>query len=461
MSEQYTDFFGYHHICQKKISEGGQGAVYRTQSPNIAVKIAKNDQGVIQNESLNSGYNMIRLLPIPQDLHITLPLAVLEGVSGYVMALLDDMSSFESVFLEAETPEDFTTPWLAEMSDTPEFVDELRRYISSGGRRRRIEAFYKCACILARLHGTGLVYCDISGNNLFMSTNKAYSEIWLIDADNINWGAECAQQTGFQTPGYGAPEILKGQGNSCYSDCYSFAILLFQVLYGIHPFEGAGVYDEDGDFQEELRDCGELPWIFDKDDDSNLSESNIPYEYLVSQSLDRLFQQTFSAKGRQYPKRRPNMAEWAWFLGKELDAAVHCPYCGMDYNAMEMEACPWCDTKPAIIKISSFLNEKRTSPFWTIMHEFDLNSSIQVPLRLARGIRTEDKDQTLFCITRVSTEKHWIKLRDFHEDWKFSVLETGEELYTEVVLPDKCCLKCEKDSETIWIEVNFNETERS
>lgn len=457
MSEQYTDVFGNHHTCLKAISRGGQGVVYRTQTPNLVVKLACEDQLPIKDaermERVNREYDTIRLLPIPQGLHITLPLATLDGAAGYVMTLLDGMDSFETVFWEAEAPEAFTTPWLDEIRGAP-IAEQLGRYIASGSRRRRLEAFYHCACILAQIHGAGLVYCDISRNNLFVSSDMDAHEVWLIDADNLNWAKERTAMPGFFTPGYGAPEVVNGRGNSSYSDCYSFAVALFWTLYETHPFEGCGVMDEDGDFSEELRDGGSLPWIFDDEDDENAADGALPCEYYISPPLRALFQQTFSALGRSRPASRPAMPEWVWALGNELDRAVRCPHCGMDYNAYEFSRCPWCDTRPPLIRLRSFRAEG-AAPFWSFSRELEGDGMVPAPLRLIRGARAGDASETLFSVCRFSPGDTRLKLSGFRGGLRFFLAETGKPLYGEVLVPGQCRLRCVHGDEEFWIEVRY------
>ena len=465
MNGQYSDKSGFMHICRKKISEGGQGAVYRTNTPNVVIKLAQEDHKVIMDEKLNQQYNDIRLLPIPEGLHITLPLETLQGVSGYVMTLLDDMNCFEDVFLEAAAPEGFTTPWLTEMAESAEgedvltVLDMLRQYIATGGRRRRLEAFFKCACILAQLHGAGLIYCDISGKNLFISTNAEFSEVWLIDADNLAWEAERSADPGFITPGFGAPELVSGKGgNSCYSDCYSFAIALFWILYGTHPFDGQGAFDEDGDYCEEWRNSGDLPWIFDEKDTSNALEAeNLPYSNFVSTRLNALFTRMFS-EGRYDPKKRPLMPEWAYALGAELDHTVRCHHCGMDFDGLEFDQCPWCDSALPVLKTRSFIDEAKHVLFWESLHEMDDGAPVIVPLRLVNGVQTADTDEILFRVRRADDTKGRLKLDSFHNGWRFADAEKGTALFGEALVPDKFCIVCENNDRRFWIEVYLHET---
>ena len=45
MGQQFEDIYGYTHNTTSEISRGGQGIVFRTENPNIAVKVALNSQG--------------------------------------------------------------------------------------------------------------------------------------------------------------------------------------------------------------------------------------------------------------------------------------------------------------------------------------------------------------------------------------------------------------------------------
>ena len=100
MEQQFDDIYGYTHNTTSEISRGGQGIVFRTENPNIAVKVALNSlrNGFSEDASDNEVFESLRLLPIPKKINLTLPQATLRKYSGYVMTLLDDMESFESAF---------------------------------------------------------------------------------------------------------------------------------------------------------------------------------------------------------------------------------------------------------------------------------------------------------------------------------------------------------------------------
>lgn len=93
--ETVKDAYGTSYRLTKELSRGGQGVVYRTTIPDILVKLDFNE-----SEESGSHYMNLRLLPLPEGLHVTLPIVPLKGKqTGYIMRLLEDMVSFGQTFL--------------------------------------------------------------------------------------------------------------------------------------------------------------------------------------------------------------------------------------------------------------------------------------------------------------------------------------------------------------------------
>lgn len=227
MNQQFEDIYGNVFDIERELSSGGQGIVYRTREPNVLLKLEWDPQTkkINSNAEKNTKYEEIRLLPIPSDTNITLPQSTLKDYAGYTMKLLDEMISFENAFRDGESS--YRNSWLMQFEETNlEFANGFGNYISSGGRRRRMEAYMRVAIILAKLHTRGLVYCDISDKNMYISASKDKNSVWMIDVDNVNFIADTSRRLGIYSPGYVAPEVLKGKGNTFYSDIYSFAISL-------------------------------------------------------------------------------------------------------------------------------------------------------------------------------------------------------------------------------------------
>lgn len=460
MSHQFEDVFEYNHITTTEIARGGQGAVFRTQNPNIAIKVELDPSGsefskdVKQNDRLDE----IRLLPISKRINITLPQATLKEYAGYVMTLLDDMESFEKAFdYSFDDNCDYSNEWLDQFRESaPEFVDVIAQYLKSGGRRRRLEAYLRVACMLSELHAAGLVYCDFSAKNAFISNVDGNNTVWLIDADNLNY-QEKTRGSGFYTPGYGAPEVIRGKGCTFYSDSYAFAISFFWQLTGTHPFKGASMesdFDDDfADDKEELANNGEFPWIMDAEDTSNYIDARIQQNLVISNRLNRYFDRTFCRLGKEKRQTRPTLFEWSEVIAKELDLSVKCKCCEMDYDSSN-DNCPWCDTETSRI---SLVAKKQGRIIWKYVRETGNREVMFVPKRMVRGFRNSEIESFVFTITDKNNE---ISIEDLDEIYEWSVsTDQGNsfiDIYGKTVIPNECTMKAvdRKSGETVVIEVS-------
>jgi serine/threonine protein kinase len=253
--------------------------------------------------------------------------------------------------------------WLAAVPDKHTAL-RLLHYADTGSTRRRLIALSKCASILARLHSAGLVYGDISPNNAFISDNSS-PEVWLIDADNLRFELLSGGSSVY-TPGYGAPEIVQGHDQSRpRTDCWAFAVMSFKMLSLCHPFIGKRVLaptDEEGGWDaepvsdgapadsDEQAYAGHLPFVDDRNDESNQGLTGLPRELVATPGLRLLFQETFGA-GRKQPDRRPTMGFWALELAKAFDRSLQCRKCKMSYFADDRKDCPYCGApRPALIR---------------------------------------------------------------------------------------------------------------
>lgn len=351
---EVIDRAGYvHRLEPKPLGVGGQGAVFRTTERDLAVKLVIDALGrPIRDPEQRAGLcrrlEHVQSLPLP-NLMIAQPLQILATPhAGYVMRLLTDMEPIRSLI-------------------APPGSNLAQFYLGGGGLRRRLVLLGKIAEVLARLHAVPLVYADVSPNNVFISRDPGAEEVWLIDADNLDFLSHAGGPTIF-TPGFGAPELAQGRsGATTFSDVYAFALLAFQVLTQQHPFlgeqaESGGGWDSEEDTEERaLR--GELPWIHDIDDECNRTENGIPRDLVLSASLwgkrargsERpwgLFDRTFGP-GRRDPAWRAGLLQWAEAFRQAVDMAVCCPTCGWSYY-VTAKRCPMCDAGvPPIIYVQA------------------------------------------------------------------------------------------------------------
>ena len=297
----------------KVLGRGGQGIVYRTEDPNIALKLALKDSNEITDpgeiEHFRQTIRKLLLLQLPKDIKVSAPIAVLKDNAGYIMKMLSTAKSFEfflprnikfnyfsdfnkcisflssykdakiikqkkdqmteagkslsievveSVVIHENTNNEITINLSEQNIDfKSETSNPLLRYALTGGLRLRLLALGLAASQLAKIHSLGLVYGDISSKNVyFVPENGEKTTVWFIDADNLDY--EKKRGIVVYTPQYGAPELIqKGpDGNTIdgirtVSDCHAFAVLISLVLSWVHPFIGKAVL-AGSDFADEV-----------------------------------------------------------------------------------------------------------------------------------------------------------------------------------------------------------------
>ncbi len=416
---EYVDEYQNVHIQDKVLGQGGQGVVFRTKDPDLAIKLVTDESGnpVTNEESVerySKRFKRVRLLPLPESLNISVPAALLQNNAGYVMQLLSEMVPFSHFWIDGKSaekigPGDIPT-WLSAMPENE--AKKIVHYYKTGGLRRRLHTLYKCASLLARLHGNGMVYGDISPNNIFISEGIDGSSVWLIDADNIRFEITAGGSVVY-TPKYGAPELVQGKdGGRPSTDCHAFAVVAFYLLSLIHPFVGKKVDGTDeGDWADEENDdediedkayAGLFPWVDDQDDDSNSSDSGLPRSLLLTEKLTALFEGTFGP-GRTFSLLRPTIYHWPEALAQAADMTVTCPGCSMNYYydfihpETEDHNCPYCKTqRPQVLILESYRwngpDKPINSPCWRYVREISQESELTVPRRVFDEFEMLDSD---------------------------------------------------------------------
>ena len=98
-----ADEYGNVHYLADKLARGGQGVVYRTSDDDLAIKQPLDKNGNPDKDvDLRKTFQKIRTLELPKGIPLSLPLAILRDVPGYVMRLLNGMSPFSGFSLDGE-----------------------------------------------------------------------------------------------------------------------------------------------------------------------------------------------------------------------------------------------------------------------------------------------------------------------------------------------------------------------
>lgn len=424
------DQLSQRHKLTKKLGQGGQGIVYRTSDPELLVKMPLKDNKEITDKAEVKNFQeqleRLYLLPLTEAMHITKPLYLLEEQAGYVMQMMQDMQPIGEwlpQILSKQVAKNFTRPaWLSE--DVPlESAYSLVMYARSGGTKRRLELLSQAAIELLKLHSVGVIFLDVSPENIFCSTNLNHSEVWLIDADNLRFEAVNAK-AGVITPQYGAPEIVKGEdGARVVSDAYSFSRLAFKILTMSGAFDGQLFRDAQSDDEDWAADDSEggglslelqaehglLPFIFDAEDNSNSRTNGLPHELVLTPELLTFFQQMFG-RGRTESWQRPSLHSLPRILASAADSSIKCG-CGMSFyyqpSASE-QPCPYCKQQSEqLLVVSSYFHTSDGSnkPAWTWIAPFVDGKDLLLPRRLLGSFDIDQHNSPMIEINQI--EKDW------------------------------------------------------
>ena len=190
---------GNEYEIDSKLGAGGQGAVYTLKNlPNLVVKMKLNECGnplTSEEEYYKQLAVMERLISLPDIPQTAVPLKVLKKpYIGYIMRLMEDMRPMEKEMIIEGNNNSISM-----------------HYLKTGGLSHRIDILLHLAEILSDMHNHGMVYCDISPKNIFVSENVNHSQVWLIDTDNMHFGSDKQNATCIGTPLYRAPEVYRGE----------------------------------------------------------------------------------------------------------------------------------------------------------------------------------------------------------------------------------------------------------
>lgn len=436
---------------------GGQGVVVWTADPDLVLKLAFKPGGgqeLDKDDRKNDHYMDLRLMPLPLHGHFAMPQSVLKGYRGYVMTLLDDMDTFQEHFaLDCKDREDdqedkdekdkkimapetvFFRQLAAQGGAYAEYAKMLRSYMGTGGSRRRCLAYFKAAVLLDTLHANDLVYCDFSPRNIDISKDLAHSNVWLFDMDNLRYAEQ--QEDRIFTPGFCAPEVRAGEGDcSPYADAYSFAVSLFGQLLLRQPFEGpayeaAAEELDDQEAADELRDCGEFPWILEEGENRVPDEAfYLPYQHILTDDLYALFAQTFSEESRlEDASVRPPLSAWALALAYAFDNMVYDRVSGCDYldEGESFGVCPWGEPHavPTLRARAYAADEEglRRSDrvLWQCTHE--CAKVVLLPLRLVAGFSCADSEAAAFTVD--CAQEHLTIRSELPYDWTAAYSDDG------------------------------------
>ena len=241
-------------------------------------------------------------------------------------------------------------------------------YLKTGGLSKRYNVLIRLAAILRALHSKGLAYCDLSPNNVFISEKDNFFNVFLIDLDNLRYKTSVVHN--IFTPFYGAPEVISNNSpNTTMSDCYSFAVIAYELLTLNHPLIGDYVSNGEPELEEQAL-LGKLPWVDNEDDPTNKRTTGLPTINVIPKRLFELFYKNFEV-GLNNPLERPSMAEWFDTLNLANNELLKCgnQECTLIYPFNNNKRCPLCGYTPNKVTRIQMRRWEETESFDTQTHE--------------------------------------------------------------------------------------------
>ena len=317
---------GKKYVLTDLAGEGAQGVVYNEASDKYLIKLYNKSTPIRDRNR----FNKLKWL-IQQDYpdQFIRPLALIkEPYVGYLMEKVKGHTALRKLLVPAR---DVTfSEWYNQQT---------------GGLRRRLFLAYKIAMQFAMLHDTNRAYCDISGNNILINADPGIASVCMIDIDNIYIpGGDSGNVLG--TSRYMAPEIMNKQvAPDIFTDSYSLAVILFELLRVGHPYVGDMV--EDGTPEQQTQAyLGFYPYVDDPDTDINRSSQMLPMDVVTTRALRELFEKTFIA-GKEDRMARASARDFALTCLEASNRVMKCPKCGCWHiakvNKKKQYVCPWCD----------------------------------------------------------------------------------------------------------------------
>jgi serine/threonine protein kinase len=299
---------GLECVVESFLGGGGQGEVYRVKmgSEQYALKWYFNQN---QKQGLKNSLNELVKRGAPSD-NFLWPKLVIEcqGQFGYLMGLRPPEYEKSQKLLDRK----FFLSYSQACNVCLQLADSFRK-----------------------LHVKGLSYQDISWGNLFIKPETG--DILICDNDNV--APEGSSATGISgTYGFMAPEVVRGDNiPDTYTDLFSLAALMFQILFLEHPLNGrrwANIACWDDLAKKKL--YGEEPiFIFDPNNDANRPEPGVQDNAEIfwnkyPQYLRDNFIKVFTTGLTDRENGRLQEEKWIDAFRKLRETLFPCPYCGRE-----------------------------------------------------------------------------------------------------------------------------------
>jgi tetratricopeptide (TPR) repeat protein/predicted Ser/Thr protein kinase len=221
------------YVLLECVGEGGMGVVHRAYDPALDRRVA------VKLLHVSSRHDARRAMRLQREAR-----AVAQISHPNVVSVHDVSTAGDDVFIAMEF---IDGPTLGTWLEKPRSLDEI------------LAVFEQAAEGLSAAHEQGVVHRDFKPDNIFVAGGRVVvADFGLartssdgdtpdVDERPASWDVALTRPGAVAgTPGYMAPEQLRGAPASARADQFAFCVVLWEALYGAPPFPY-------GDRHEELR----------------------------------------------------------------------------------------------------------------------------------------------------------------------------------------------------------------
>jgi len=145
----------------------------------------------------------------------------------------------------------------------------ITRYFGGGYDPRLNDVIVQILLALDAIHAQGMIHCDLKPEHILVVEDEGKVSVKLIDFGFAEDFCIVSAKDGKGTPGYVAPEILKGVDSDVRADLYALGMVIYETLTGIGPGRGADLLDwlrkqQDGDFAPPCSFNSDIPDKLDR-----------------------------------------------------------------------------------------------------------------------------------------------------------------------------------------------------
>lgn len=314
---------GIKYKLLKQAGYGSQGVVYEDVSGQNMIKLYYPSGCKSIDEDIHERILFIKNINLPKNF-VKVVDTIRSPYVGYVMERIVDHKPLNTYLI-------------------PEKDMTLSEWYNKGlGLYERIFIGYIIAKAFSDLERSNFSYCDISGNNILIKSSEKSASVKMIDVDNI-YTAGKRKSSILGTPRYIAPEVISKQKNpDVFSDNYSLAVILFELLRVGHPYISDEILDGTPEDEENAL-AGNAEYVIDAN-----STNMLPADIVLTDKLKGLFERCF-IEGKKNRLRRPSAKEFEYALLEASNKLIQCPKCGSWHYPRKVgrayACCPWCDAE--------------------------------------------------------------------------------------------------------------------